>query len=61
MAKREKRSDDGSECPPSSARLPGGIETAARSTMEAESYELGYPEKRESIHMNQTQRVASKR
>ena len=61
MKKERGHASDGSEAPSSSAVLPGGINTAARSTMEAESYERGYPEKREHISMNQIQKTGGKR
>jgi hypothetical protein len=60
MAKRE-RENDGSETPSSNVELPGKIVTAARSTMDAESYIEGYPAKRIGIYMDQTNHVRGKR
>ena len=50
MAKKEgKSAADG--CPPESVELPGKIITAAKSTMEAKSFEKGYPEAEGRLHM----------
>ena len=42
---------DGSKVPSESAVLDGEIVTAAKSTMEARSYERGYPDPEGSLHM----------
>ena len=47
MAK--EKGTTGSKSPPTSAKL-GDIATAARSTMEPESYEQGYPENEGTQH-----------
>lgn len=44
---------DGSKVPSESVELDGGIVTAARSTMAAQSFEKGYSEPPERLHMRQ--------
>lgn len=48
-----KGAGDGSFVPSESVELEGGIITAARSTMVAQSFERGYPEPPERLHMRQ--------
>ena len=52
---KTKAPGDGSDIPSSNAILDGEIATAAKSTMEAESYERGYPPKPGALHMRQGQ------
>lgn len=56
MAKNAKThaAGDGSDVPAESAELDGAIVTAAKSTMEAESYERGYPLPTNFLGMKQT-------
>lgn len=42
---------DGSKVPTESTELPGKIITAAKSTMDAKSYEKGYPGAEGALHM----------
>jgi hypothetical protein len=65
MARNKKHSGrgagDGSNVPTESVELDGDIITAAQSTMDARSYEEGYPRYPEALSMNQTQNVGRKR
>lgn len=63
MAKRNTThaAGDGSDVPAESCELDGAIVTAARSTMEAQSFERGYPLPTNFLGMNQTGRVAAKK
>jgi len=61
MAKdKTKAAGDGSDLPSSNAVLDGEIATAAVSTMEARSFERGYPSKPGALSMNQGNRGTHK-
>lgn len=62
MAKNKERASEGLDWVPSSnVELPGNISTAAKSTMDSESYITGYPAKNIGIYMDQINSVRGKR
>jgi hypothetical protein len=52
---------DGSDVPAESVELDGAIVTAAKSTMEAKSFERGYPDTTNSLHMKQAGNVGGRK
>lgn len=53
MAKEKPGKSSGDGCPTESVELSGKIITAAKSTMDARSFEKGYPDVEGRLHMRQ--------